>query len=455
MIHKPKPSDKKKKQKDILQGSLYRVILMLALPIMLNNLIGTLYNLGDALWVSRLGDIPVAAINFVWPVSFLTLSIATGMSIAGGAIISQFLGGEDEISAEKTVQQLYIFGVLFGIVSACIGWVATPYILRLMHASPALLDASIRYLKIMFLEMPFLFMMNIFFSVNQSQGDTVTPMLVNGSSAILNILLDPLFIFVFNLGIEGAAIATVLSKVPFALYGIYRMSRSDNALVLRPFSFTINGHAMRELIRIGIPSSLGNSGVALGFIVLFSTVATYGDIAVTAIGIGNRLNGLAFMPAVGFGAALSTIVGQNLGANQLDRVKEAFSKSIRVALVALIGTSAILWFFSENLVRLFSDTPEVVYHGSIYLRSLAMTTWSISFFNCSIGLFNGSGQTRISMFLEAGRIWAVRMPLILLLTQYFGVLGIWYAIGLSNVISAAIAFAITHLGTWKRTSLAR
>ncbi|MBN2222917.1 MAG: MATE family efflux transporter, partial [Vallitaleaceae bacterium] len=112
----------KKDSRFILEGSLYKVIITLALPIMLNNLIGSLYNLGDAFWVSKLGDIEVAAISFVWPVSSLALSIASGMAIAGGAIISQYIGASQIDDAKETVQQLYVFGVLFGILSAVIGW---------------------------------------------------------------------------------------------------------------------------------------------------------------------------------------------------------------------------------------------------------------------------------------------------------------------------------------------
>ncbi|NDL67518.1 MATE family efflux transporter [Anaerotalea alkaliphila] len=439
------------KNPQILSGPLHKAILLLAFPIMLNNLIGTLYNLGDAYWVSRLGDIQVGAINFVWPVSFFTLSVAMGISIAGGAIISQYIGAGKHGDAKETAQQLYVFGVLFGVVSSLLGWFLSPSILKLMNASPQLYDAGVGYLKILFLEMPFLFLMNIFLAVNQAQGDTVTPTIVNGTSALLNILLDPLFIFTFGLGMEGAAIATVLSKVPFALYGVYHMGWSKKGIRIRPQSLSIHREKMLDLIRIGVPSSLGNSGVALGFIVLFSVVASYGDVAVTALGIGNRLNGLAFMPAVGIGAALSTVAGQNLGAANIPRVKKAFLTSIGLALAFLALTSSALWFFSRELVGIFSDTPEVVEAGSFYLKALASTTWSISFFNCSIGLFNGSGHTRYSMFLEAGRLWAIRMPLIVLLagSPTLGIKGIWYGIAVSNIVAAAIAYGLTHTGAWK------
>lgn len=439
----------------ILEGPLSRVILTLALPIMLNNLIGTFYNLGDAFWVSKLGDTEVAAINFVWPVSFLTLSVAMGISIAGGSIISQYIGARKGKEARETGQQLYVFGILFGILSALLGWVFTPVILKMMNATGPLYISSVAYLRILFIEMPFLFLMNIFFSMNQAQGDTVTPTIVNGSSAILNIILDPLFIFTFGLGIEGAAIATVLSKIPFSIYAVYRMSKGMQAIKIAPFDLRIIPDKMKDLICIGIPSSIGSSGVAFGFIVMHAFIVDYGNFAVAALGIGNRINGLAFMPAVGIGAALSTITGQNLGAHNINRIKKAYRTSLTMSFLFLSFTGAILWIFSRQLVGIFSTTQEVLDIGSYYLRILAMTTWSISFFNCSIGLFNGSGHTGYSMLLEGGRLWLIRIPLMLGLA-YVPALApnaIWLSVGISNVVSGLIAFALTFTGSWKTAKI--
>ncbi|MBN2221613.1 MAG: MATE family efflux transporter, partial [Vallitaleaceae bacterium] len=311
------------------------------------------------------------------------------------------------------------------------------------------------YLRILFLEMPLLFMLHIFFSVNQAQGDTLTPTIVNGTSAVLNIILDPIFIFTFHLGIEGAAIATVISKLPFAIYAILRMSRGMGFIKIQPIHLRIHVEKMMRLIKIGIPSSLGSSGVSIGFIVLNSVVAGYGDIAMTAMGIGNRLNGLAFMPGVGIGAALSTITAQNLGAGNIPRVKQAFHASLKLAVLFLLLTGSILWIFSGQLVGIFSDTPAVIETGSYYLNILAATTWSIAFFNCSIGLFNGSGHTSYSMLLEAGRLWVIRMPLIIgfAMIPAFKDTGIWLAIGLSNLISSGFAYLLTFNNRWKQARI--
>lgn len=439
----------------ILEGSLFKALLFIALPIMLNNLIQSLYNLGDAYWVSRIGDIEVAAVNFVWPVTFLTISFAMGIAIGGASIISQYIGANKLKNANETAQQLYIFALFFGIVSCILGIIFTPVVIHLMGARGDLYEASVKYLRIMFLQVPFLFMMNIFLSINQAQGDTITPTLLNASSAILNIILDPIFIFFFHLGISGAAIATVLSTVPFSFYGIYRLSKGLNFVKIKPLNFQINSPKMKDLLTIGIPSSLGNSGVALGFIILFGFVIKYGDYAVAALGIGNRINSLAFMPAVGVGAALTTITGQNIGAGNPARVAKAYKISIGMALCFLTITCSLLWFFSEDIVRVFSNTKEVVDYGSFYLKALASTTWTITFFNCTIGLLNGSGHTLYAMFLDAGRLWLIRIPMIILFGAYttFGVKSIWYAISWSNAVAALFAIIVALTGVWKKPKI--
>ncbi len=448
-------STMEKNRQLILKGSLVRAILTLAIPIMLNNLIQSLYNLGDAFWVSRIGDVQVAAVNFVWPVSFFTISFATGIAVAGAAMISQYIGANQIADANDTAQQLYIFALFFGIIACTFGMIFTPAIVKLMGAKGLLLSESILYLRIIFIQVPFLFMMNIFLAINQAQGDTITPLILNASSAILNILLDPIFIFVFNMGISGAAWATVLSMVPLSLFGIFRLSKGLNYIKIKPYDLRFNLQKMKMLIRIGIPSSLGSSGVAFGFIILFGFVVQYGDAAVAALGIGNRLNSLAFMPAIGVGAALTTITGQNLGANQVERVAKAYRISILLALIFLIMTSSILWFFAPNLVSIFSSTEEVIRHGTFYLRALAMTTWSISFFNCALGLLNGSGHTLHAMFLDASRLWLIRIPLIIILGNLtsLGATAVWYAISISNLVAATVAIILILTGVWKKTKV--
>lgn len=196
----------------ILNGNMYKVILTLSLPIMLNNFIQTLYNLADGVWVSKLGSVQFAATSFVWPVLFLFISIGIGISIAGTSILSQFVGASEYEEANKYANQLIVMSLIFSICFAVLGYILTPYIIKLMGGTGDLAEYSNIYLRISFLGFPFVFSFFVFNSIMNSQGNTLTPTILSAISAIVNVVLDPIFIFNLNMGIAGAAIATVLSQ---------------------------------------------------------------------------------------------------------------------------------------------------------------------------------------------------------------------------------------------------
>jgi len=210
-----------KRKNLILNGELYRVIITLSLPIMINNLIQTLYNLADGVWVSKIGSVEFAATSFVWPVNFLFISLGMGLSIAGTSILSQLIGASRYEEANKYSSQLIVVSLISSIFFAIIGYIISPVVIKLMGATGDLATYSNIYLRITFLDMPFTFLFFNFNSIMNSQGNTLTPTILSGISAILNVILDPIFIFTFKMGIAGAAIATLLSKALLAVAGIY------------------------------------------------------------------------------------------------------------------------------------------------------------------------------------------------------------------------------------------
>lgn len=203
--------DMKVRKKLILNGNIYKVLITLAVPIMLNNLIQTFYNLADGFWVSMIGSVQFAATSFIWPVEFLFISIGSGISIAGTSLLSQLIGAGNSKDCSKYSTQLFVISIIVSIAFALVGVLITPIVITLMGATGDLAYYSNIYLKIVFLNMPFTFYFFIFNSIMVAQGNTALPTVLSGISAVLNILLDPIFIFPLNLGIAGAAYATLLS----------------------------------------------------------------------------------------------------------------------------------------------------------------------------------------------------------------------------------------------------
>lgn len=438
----------------ILNGDLYRVIMVLAFPIMINNFIQTLYNLADAFYVGQLGYVEFAATSFVWPVNFLFISLGIGVSVAGTSIISQLIGALKYEKANKYSSQLIAISLIVSIVFAAIGFAITPVIVRLMGATGDLAGYAVTYLRITFLDTPFMFLYFSFNSIMNSQGNTIMPTILSGVSALLNIILDPIFIFTFGMGVAGAAWATLISKAVLAVVGIVILAKYSSLIKLQFKGFKFDRDILSNLIRVAIPSSIGQSGAALGFMVLNGFIVSYGTATLAAFGMVNRITSLIMQPAMGFGAALTAIVGQNIGNDQIKRVREAFKKSMLLSLyVSVAGCILLLWKDNE-IINLFIKTKgdrEVILQGITYLRYISVSMPLMGMFSIFQGVFQGSGHTKYSMAMEVGRLWLVRLPMILLFKYLtdIGSIGIWFSMSFSNLIVCIFGCIIYKRGKWE------
>jgi len=444
-----------KKREFILNESLYKVIITLSLPIMINNLIQTFYNLADGVWVSKIGSTEFAATAFVWPVNFLFISLGIGLSIAGTSILSQLIGAEKYKEANKYASQIIVISLIGAIIFSIIGYIISPYAIKLMGATGNLAKFSNIYLRITFLDMPFMFLFFNFNSIMNSQGNMLTPTILSGISAILNVVLDPIFIFTFDMGVAGAAIATLLSKALLAFAGLYILMKKSTMIKPDFKSFKFDKEIIRKVIKVAIPSSIGQSGSALGFMVLNSFIASYGTATIAAFAMVNRITSLIMQPAMGVGAALTSIVGQNLGSGQIERVKEAFKKSLKLTISFSVVGCILLIIWDNPIVEFFmqsKDDMSVISQGVTYLQYISISMPLMGIFSVLQGVFQGSGHTKYSMAMEVGRLWFVRLPMILMF-KYFttiGEVGIWFSMSFSNVIVCLFGYWIYRRGKWER-----
>lgn len=446
------------KKELILKGNMYKVLMTLSLPIMINNLIQTLYNLVDGIWVSKISSVHFAATAFVFPVNFLFIAIGIGVSVAGTSILSQMVGADREDQAREYAAQLIGISVLLSLAFSIFGVAATPWIVRAMGGTGDLAVYSNIYLRITFLDLPFLFLFYNINSIRNAQGDTVTPTVLSGISAILNMILDPIFIFTFGWGIAGAAWATLLSRALLSVYGIRLIMGDDNPLRPDFKGFKFNRHILSELSRIGFPAAIGQSGAAFGFIILNGFIVSYGTATMAAFGMVNRITSLIMQPAMGIGAALTAVIGQNIGARLYDRVRESFRKASLLTLVLGTVGGLLMFFFRDPIVNFFiqsKDDPEVITQGIGYLSWIAFTTPLMGMFSVFQGVFQGSGHTKYSMAMEIGRLWLVRIPLILLLKNFtdIGPTGIWFSMVFSNLLVVIFGLYIYRKGSWSEQVL--
>lgn len=429
-----------KNSKDtILNGNIYSAILLLALPITVNNLIQTLYSLINAFWVGKIGSVEFAATTLVWPINYLFVSIGMGISIAGTSILSQLLGGDEKEEAVRYASQLIVLSVAAGCVLMVLGAVFSEAAVKAMHVDGKMQYYAVLYLRLTFLELPFMFYFFIFNAIMNSQGNSMVPTVFSGLSAVLNAFLDPLFIFNFDLGVAGAAYATIVSKALLSLMCWIYLRKGQSYIVSDFRNFKFDGSIIKKSLKIAIPSAVGQSGSAMGFIFLNTFIVSYGTSTMAAYGMVNRITSLISQPALGIGTSIISIVGQNLGARKFERATESFKKSILITAVFGVAGCFFLILFRNGIINFFmqsKDDMEVINQGITYLVYISFSMPLMGIFSCFQGLFQGFGETKYAMAMEIGRLWFVRLPMILFFKHFtsIGPEGIWFAMSFSNLI---------------------
>lgn len=444
-------------QEDLIQGPLFPAIVRLAIPLVLANLMQTAYNIIDTYWVGRLGEEAIAAISLAFPIIFLIISFGAGLTIAGTVLIAQYTGKQDQENVDLTAGQTIILLVNVSVVISLVGFFASNPILRLMGAEPGVLGKATVYLKILFGGAVFMFMFFVFQSILRGWGDTRTPMWVMFWSVLANTILDPLMIMGIGpfptMGIAGAAWATIISRGAAAVVGLWILFSGRKLLHIRLRHLWPDWKMQWRLIKLGIPASVEQSITALGITAMIFIVADFGTTVVAAYGIGARILSFVIVPAFAIAMATSTTLGQNFGANQLERAERAGWIGAGTGFAALTFFGILLFIFAEPVTAVFiKENPDVVSMGSEFLRIMALT---FGFFGLQLvfnGAFRGAGRTATAMVMAFIAFWVTRIPLAYLLANTFdmGPRGIWWAFPISIVFMGLLTTFWFWLGFWKK-----
>lgn len=446
--------DKLKKREEMLNGNLGRVFAKLAIPIVANTFIQTMYNLTDTYWLGKLGEEHQAAITIVSPVQSIIVNFGAGIVVAGSILISQYLGARKEEDAKKMASHIFACSMIFSVICSLLCFMATPAIVNWLGAESVVNDYANTYLRIVMLDMPLLFMINIFQAVNQSQGNTVRPMLLNTLGVVINMILSPVLMFGFGWGIAGVALATLIAKVPCACIAIASLSNKNNPIYITLKKFRFDKNMVLSIIKLGIPTALGSSTMQFGFLLMGKSVVKYGTVATAAYGIGNKVNGLVTLPSNALGSATATIVGINFGARQYDRADKAYRLSRNVSVVFLFVGGLILSrdIISTSIVSIFSNSDDVVVRAAEFLSILSFYCWTNGVYNSTMGLFQGSGHTMITMTVDATRLWVFRFATLFVCENllHMGLQSIWYSVVISNALSAFILYGLYLTKVWRK-----
>lgn len=438
------------KDKNIMKG-----ILLLALPIMLSNILKSIHDIVDMYFIGHMNEsqeviqAQVSAITLTGPILQICQALALGLMIAGTAIISQYLGAKEIEKAKNAGGQLLILSIVIGLFFNSILYFLAPQILKWMGANPdsSLYQYAVKYVQYRSFELTGLFLFYACQASRQSTGDTITPVLLNMISVVVNIILTALFIFRLQMQINGAALATVIGNVLIMPFCIFLMIRKkNNPISLHIKDLKLNFPHMGQLFRVGMPAALSQAFTSLGFLLINSFIIGFPTHIVYAIGIGNRINSLLLFPTLSIGNVLATFVGQNIGALQVKRARQSLQCAMLITLVISIIGTIILLLCRKTLVRFFINetTHQQAFQFCVYyLYFLLMTLPLMGIFQVWTGCFQGAGKTGYSLLLAMMRLWVFRLPLIWLMMRILkmGPPSVYYAMMISN-------FGAVILGTF-------
>nr|WP_228546126.1 MATE family efflux transporter [Halegenticoccus tardaugens] len=469
---------------NVIDGRLFKPLVVLSAPIVLSQALDIVYYLVDLYWIGHLGTDAVAAMSYSWPVIFLVISIGLGLTTAGTVLVAQNKGAGRLTDTNAAAGQTVSFVTIVSLALSIGGYALTPWLLALVGATPGAEPhtLAVRYTRITFLGLLPMFWFFIFDSISRGWGDTRTPLALMGLSVFVNVLIDPIAIHGFaanpifgsvglrslettlhartgfsGYGVEGAAIATVFSRSIAALLGLYLLFSGRVGLDLTLDTLRLRRTTLSEIVTIGVPTAIEMAFRASGIAILTAIVAIEGDAAVAAFGIAEYLAALLFLPALGFARGTETTVGQNLGADQVTRAKHAVYLSMGMVVVMFVFAVAAAYPFAESIVSVFLAAETDTDAAESIVRSSAAYVWIVGpamiflgAFQVTLAAFRGSGNTKLAMILSVQELWMFRLPMSYAFLTWFemGVIGVWYAIALSYIISTSIAALWFLRGTW-------
>lgn len=409
----------KRVESDMTEGNILRHLVRFALPLLLGNVFQQLYNLVDA-WVvgNFVSNEAFSAVGTVGPIINLLIGFFMGLSSGAGVVISQFFGAKKEKEVHDTVHTALMLTLLLGIVFTAVGLLITPWMLQLMKTPAEVLPESTRYLSIYFWGVSGLMLYNIGAAILRAVGNSRLPFLFLVVSTLLNIGLDLLFVLGFDMGVEGVALATVLSQAVSAVLVLLTLVRLSSSVRIRIRELRIHWGMLKKIIRVGIPAALQMSVTAFSNVFVQSYINFFGADCMSGWTAYAKIDQLLFLPMQSIALASTTFVGQNLGLMQVDRAKQGVKTALAVAILSTVTLALPVIGFAPHLVRIFNDKPEVVDYGTQFLRWIT-PFYVLSCFNqIYAGALRGSGNTRAPMLIMLGSFVLFRQIYLFVVTRY-------------------------------------
>src|SRR4051812_39823187 len=400
----------------LLEGPILRSLLKLAIPISVANILQAAYQLIDAFWVGRLGGNAVAAVSVSTPIMFLTIGLGAGLAIAGSTLAAQYFGARNQEMVDHVAAQTLVMVFIVSVVLGALGYIAAPMILHLMGVAPEVYTGALGFMRVSFVGLVFNFFFFMFNALMRGVGEAKLPVYIVLGTVVLNFLLDPLFIFGWHgvpaMGVTGAAVATVGTQSLAAIVGLIVLLGGRYGIHLAWRDFLPDAAYIKRAFLLGFPASIEQSARALGLTVLTFLITSFGTLTVASYGVGSTILQVVMIPAMGLSMAISTLVGQNIGAGNIDRAARIgrLGSWMGFGLLTVLGAVAALT--APQLVAFFvPHDPGVIAEGATYLRIMGLSWGFLGAQFSMTGVFRASGNMLTAMMLTLVSQWVLQFPL--------------------------------------------
>ena len=391
-----------------------------AVPLFFGNLFQQLYNTADALIVGRiLGNTALAAVSSTGSLIFLLVGFFEGLAMGSGVVISRYFGAKEYDKMQNAIHNSLAFGLAFSLVLTVIGTTMTPTILRWMHTPEDVMELSVKYIRVFFAGSTGLIMYNTSRGIMQAVGNSKDPLKYLILSSCINVVLDILFIGVFHMGVEGASFATIISQLVSVILCFRKLMRSEECSRVYIRKIRFHKDMMKLVFSYGLPAGFQNSVIAIANVVVQSNINDFGTMAVSGCGAYSKIEGFAFLPITSFNVALTTFVGQNLGARQFERAKKGskFGMLCAVSVAELIGV--VIYFAAPWLVKAFTSEPEAIAFGVEKARICSLFFCLLACSHSLAAVLRGAGKAVVPMIAMLSFWCVIRVSILKIAVPIF------------------------------------
>lgn len=435
---------------DLTSGSIIKGITTFCIPIFLGQLLQQLYNIADAWVIGHFAEpVAFAAVSSTGSVSFFIVGFFGGMAIGGGVIISRYYGAKDEKKVEEAIHTNFLFGLISSVLGTALGLIIVPWLLKIMNTPAEVMPYSLTYMRIIFGGVTASLMYNICMSIMRALGDSISPLIYLLISSLTNVVLDVICVKFLNMGVAGAAAATVVSQAISVVLCIIKMRKATDYTRLCFSKIKWNGPLMKEVALQGIPTGIQNSVISIGNMTIQKNVNSFGQFAMSGMGAYAKVEGFVFLPINCLSMALPTYIGQNLGAKEYTRAKKGAAFGIISGMILSEVVGIVLFLAADPILRFFIDDDASITYGVTQARVTSLFFCLLAFSHCAAGVMRGCGKAVVPMATMLTFWCAVRVTYVTIAIKQWPVFQtISWAYPLTWTCSSIVFLAFLLLSDW-------